>query len=177
MAGPIRQPIDIAALERYLQDHSDISVPVEVEQVSATASGGGRMGRAADARQFGYGQSNPTYLVRSADGQRYVLRMKPPGRLLNASAHAVEREYRVLAALAGGTAVPVPRALLLCENAAVLGTPFYVMTFVAGRIFSDPAMPGVGASERRLLWTAALTTLAANFHLGYFQACILRACM
>ena len=89
-----------------------------------------------------------------------MLRKKPPGRLLNASAHAVEREYRVLAALAD-TAVPVPRVLLLCEDAAVLGTPFYVMAFVAGRIFSDPAMPGVGAAERRLLWTAALTTLAA----------------
>ena len=88
-----------------------------------------------------------------------MLRKKPPGRLLSASAHAVEREYRVLAALAD-TAVPVPRVLLLCEDATVLGTPFYVMVFVAGRIFSDPAIPGVDAAERRLLWTAALATLA-----------------
>lgn len=86
-----------------------------------------------EVRQFQHGQSNPTYLLRAlsssgAPAKLYVLRKKPPGKVLS-SAHAVEREHAVLAALAG-TAVPVPRVLCLCTDAAVIGTPFYVMEHV-----------------------------------------------
>ena len=95
--------------------------------------------------QFKGGQSNPTFLL-TAGGQRYVLRRKPPGTLLP-SAHAVEREYRVIAALAA-TEVPVARALALCEDPAVIGSAFYVMDCVDGRILWDPTLPGMGAAER-----------------------------
>ena len=98
-----------------------------------------------EVAQFKGGQSNPTYLV-TAGNQRYVLRRKPPGKLLQ-SAHAVDREYRVIRALAG-TDVPVARACALCEDDAVIGTAFYVMEYVTGRVFWDPALPGLDAAER-----------------------------
>jgi aminoglycoside phosphotransferase (APT) family kinase protein len=95
--------------------------------------------------QFKGGQSNPTYLL-VAGGQRYVLRRKPPGKLLP-SAHAVDREYRVIRALAG-TDVPVARALALCEDDAVIGTAFYIMEYVAGRVYWDPQLPEFARAER-----------------------------
>jgi aminoglycoside phosphotransferase (APT) family kinase protein len=95
--------------------------------------------------QFKGGQSNPTYLL-VAGGQRYVLRRKPPGKLLP-SAHAVDREYRVIRALAG-TDVPVARALALCEDDAVIGTAFYVMEYVVGRVYWDPQLPDLSRAER-----------------------------
>ena len=101
---------------------------------------------AMELRQFQGGQSNPTFLVES-NGRRWVLRKKPPGKLLP-SAHMVEREYRVIRALAD-TDVPVAPAPLLCEDASVIGTPFYVMEFVDGRVFTRPAAsPGLPAAER-----------------------------
>ena len=101
------------------------------------------------AQQFTGGQSNPTYLLQ-AGGQRWVLRRKPPGVLLP-SAHAVDREYRVMAALAHGT-VPVPRVHLLCEDDAVIGTAFYVMDHVEGRTFLDPSLPGMTAEQRGAIY-------------------------
>jgi aminoglycoside phosphotransferase (APT) family kinase protein len=98
-----------------------------------------------EVAQFKGGQSNPTYLL-CAGEQRYVLRRKPPGKLLP-SAHAVDREFRVIEALAG-TAVPVARALALCEDEAVIGTAFYVMEYVTGRVLWDPALPGLDPAER-----------------------------
>lgn len=97
--------------------------------------------------QFGYGQSNPTYLLTSPDGARYVMRKKPPGKLLSKTAHRVDREYRILHALEH-TDVAVPKTYCLCEDDKVVGTPFYVMSFVDGRIFEDPAIPGVTPEER-----------------------------
>jgi len=79
--------------------------------------------------------------------------------LLNPTAHAVEREYRVLAALSP-TPVPAPKVIILCEDCTVLDTPFYVMEFVAGRIFSNPSIPGVLPAHRKAIWHSALTTLA-----------------
>lgn len=143
MAGPVRHPIDVAALEAYIRSNVPaIAPPLEV-------------------KQFGFGQSNPTYQLTDARGRRYVLRKKPPGRLVSKTAHQVEREHRVLSALSlSGAAVPVPRPVCLCEDGAVVGTPFYVMEFLDGRIFEDPAMPGVGAAERSALWADAIRTLA-----------------
>ncbi len=86
----------------------------------------------ATVRRFSGGQSNPTFLVET-QSDRYVVRRKPPGVLLK-SAHAVEREYRVMSALSG-TPVPVPRVHLLCEDELILGTSFFVMDFLDGRIF------------------------------------------
>jgi len=95
--------------------------------------------------QYQGGQSNPTYRI-TAGARRYVLRRKPPGKLLP-SAHAVDREFRVMSALAG-SGVPVARMHALCEDDAVLGTAFYVMEYVEGRILWDPAMPGMTPSAR-----------------------------
>ncbi|KAL8303509.1 hypothetical protein RB597_005021 [Gaeumannomyces tritici] len=156
MAGPVRHPIDVAALEAYVRsDVPAVSPPLEV-------------------RQFGFGQSNPTYQLTDARGARWVLRKKPPGRLVSKTAHQVEREHRVISALSssspsssssssgggGGVRVPVPRPVCLCEDPSVVGTPFYIMEFLDGRIFEDPAMPEVGARERAALWADAVRTLA-----------------
>ena len=98
------------------------------------------------AKKFPTGQSNPTYLIEAASG-RYVLRRKPPGKLLK-SAHMIEREFRVLKALEG-VEYPAPRALALCEDEDVIGTAFYLMTFVDGRVLWDPALPELEREDRR----------------------------
>ena len=132
--------IDTAALDRYFTAHvSGFSGPL-------------------NAQKFATGQSNPTFLVAAASG-RYVLRRKPPGTLLK-SAHAIEREYAVMQALAA-SAVPVPRMLALCEDAGVIGTPFYVMAHVDGRIFWDPAVPEVMRVDRATIYDEMNRVLAA----------------
>lgn len=88
-----------------------------------------------------------------------MLRKKPPGRLVSQTAHKVEREYRIIAALAE-TDVPVPRAYCLCEDESVIGTPFYIMEFLDGRIFEDPVIPSVLPEHRRAIWADAVRTLA-----------------
>jgi aminoglycoside phosphotransferase (APT) family kinase protein len=101
-----------------------------------------------------------------------VLRKKPPGKLFNPTAHAVEREYRIIDALMP-TPVPVPNAIILCEDATVLDSPFYVMEYVAGRIFANPTLPDVSPDDRRKMWTSALHTLAL-LHRTDFNAVGLR---
>lgn len=158
--GAIRQAIDEEALAKYLSEHvSQIKLPVQVKQAA-------------------FGQSNPTMLLTGSDGQRFILRKKPPGKLVSKTAHAVEREFKILEALnrhnqslpkpaAGGgqsmlkgmsqdderllhpDAVPVPEVYCLCEDSAVLGTPFYIMQFVEGRIFTDPRMLSISKDERK----------------------------
>lgn len=108
-------------------------------------------------RQFDGGQSNPTFHLAAASGE-YVLRKKPPGKLLP-SAHAIDREYRVLQALRGSE-VPVPAALAWCGDDAVIGTPFYLMDYQPGRIFADPLLPGLAAAERGALYDAMNAALA-----------------
>lgn len=110
-------------------------------------------------RQFRGGQSNPTYLL-ITPAKRYVLRRKPPGELL-ASAHAVDREYRVLSALGEHTRVPVARVHVLCRDESVIGTWFYVMDQVEGRIFWDPALPELPRKERSTYFDSMNSTLAA----------------
>jgi aminoglycoside phosphotransferase (APT) family kinase protein len=111
-----------------------------------------------EAAQFKGGQSNPTYLL-AAGAQRYVLRRKPPGKLLP-SAHAVDREYRVIRALAD-TDVPVARALALCEDESVIGTAFYVMEYVSGRVFWDPRLPELALAGRRAIHDEINRVIAA----------------
>jgi aminoglycoside phosphotransferase (APT) family kinase protein len=95
--------------------------------------------------KFSDGQSNPTYLLKAATGE-YVLRRKPPGQLLK-SAHAVEREFRVMQALAA-TDVPVPETLHLCSDESVIGSVFFVMQYVNGQIYWDPALPELSPTQR-----------------------------
>ncbi|KAB2599358.1 acyl-CoA dehydrogenase family member 10 [Pyrus ussuriensis x Pyrus communis] len=113
--------------------------------------------------KFGHGQSNPTYKIEAGSGaslKRYVLRKKPPGKLLQ-SAHAVEREFQVLQALGTHTLVPVPKVYCLCTDSSVIGTPFYIMEFLEGRIFLDAKLPGVAPERRRLLYQATARALAS----------------
>ncbi|WP_027037640.1 phosphotransferase family protein [Mesorhizobium ciceri] len=113
----------------------------------------------AAVEKFKSGQSNPTYLLTAASG-RYVLRAKPPGQLLK-SAHQVDREFRVMSALAG-TAVPVPAMLHLSAEDSPIGRMFYVMDFLDGRIFWDPALPEARDNEERAaIYNAMNHTLAA----------------
>jgi len=106
--------------------------------------------------QFEGGQSNPTYFLQTGAGN-YVLRRKPPGQLV-ASAHAVDREFRVIRALKG-TGVPIPDAVVLCEDPGVIGTPFFVMSHVPGRVMSDPTLPTLSPTDRRALIFSYVDTL------------------
>jgi aminoglycoside phosphotransferase (APT) family kinase protein len=118
-------------------------------------------------RQFAGGQSNPTFLLETAQA-RYVLRKKPPGDLLP-SAHAVEREFRVMSALAA-KGLPVARPVLLCEDSSIIGTPFYVMDYVEGRVFRDLSLPGVAPAERSALFDAMNAALAQLHAVDYRAA-------
>lgn len=134
-----RHRFDVAALARYLKERlPDPTEPLEV-------------------RQFTGGQSNPTFLL-TAGARRYVLRKKPPGQLLK-SAHQIDREYRVMKALAD-TEVPVPGMVLLCEDESVIGTPFYVMDYIEGRVLRDPALPGLTPAARRSIYDSMNAVLA-----------------
>ncbi len=116
--------------------------------------------RPLSVSQFKGGQSNPTYALGSPGGE-WVLRRKPPGTLLP-SAHAVDREYRVIAAL-GTLNYPVPRADLLCEDESVIGTVFYVMERVQGRVLWDPLLPMQTPEERQAIYDS-LTDAMARLH-------------
>lgn len=112
------------------------------------------------AEKFDGGQSNPTFKLFDASGQPYVLRRKPPGELLK-SAHAVDREFRVISALRD-TAVPVPNTHVLCEDDAVIGSMFYVMEYKEGRILWDPQLPeAADNAERAAIYDAMNKTMAA----------------
>jgi aminoglycoside phosphotransferase (APT) family kinase protein len=118
-------------------------------------------------RRFRGGQSNPTYLLETPSVQ-YVLRRKPAGNLLP-SAHLVEREYRVLTALAG-TGVPVPRTYLLCEDPGVVGTPFFVMDYAAGRVVRDAALPEFDAAGRTAVYADMIGILARLHRVNWDSA-------
>jgi aminoglycoside phosphotransferase (APT) family kinase protein len=137
---------DTAALERYMR---------------ASVEG---FGGALTVEQFRGGQSNPTFLL--SDGKtRYVLRRKPPGKLLP-SAHAVDREFRVLKAL-HGTDVPVAKPYALCEDESVIGTAFYIMEFMQGRVLWDPSLPGLSTAERGAIFDEMNRVIAALHRVDY----------
>eukprot|EP01012_Entosiphon_sulcatum_P014111 TRINITY_DN1920_c0_g1_i1.p1 TRINITY_DN1920_c0_g1~~TRINITY_DN1920_c0_g1_i1.p1 ORF type:complete len:347 (+),score=48.32 TRINITY_DN1920_c0_g1_i1:718-1758(+) len=121
---------------------------------------------ALTVRKFGFGQSNPTYLLQNGTKQ-FVLRKKPSGNLLK-SAHQVEREYRILSALFG-TGVPVPKTICLCEDPSVIGTTFYVMDYVQGRIFTDSSLPGLTAKDREEIYLELVRVLAELHTVDYVQ--------
>jgi aminoglycoside phosphotransferase (APT) family kinase protein len=137
-----KQRFDVSRLESYLSAHVDgFSGKLEVEQ-------------------FKGGQSNPTYRL-SAGGKRYVMRSKPaPQAKLLPSAHAVEREFRVISAL-GKTDIPVPRTYALCEDEGVIGRAFYIMDCVEGRVLWDQTLPGMANTERRAIYDEMNRVIAA----------------
>jgi aminoglycoside phosphotransferase (APT) family kinase protein len=135
-----RHALPLDRLERWMRDHvTGFRGPLAVERLEG-------------------GQSNPTYKVVAASGT-YVLRRKPLGHLLP-SAHAVDREYRVMRALTR-TAVPVPRVYALCEDDAIVGSTFYVMEFLDGRVFWDQRLPGLGPADRRAIFDSMNAIIAA----------------
>ena len=111
------------------------------------------------AEAFSYGQSNPTYKLTSPTGS-LVLRKKPAGKLAQ-SAHAIHREFMVLQALQGDRGVPVPVVHVYCSNESIIGTPFYIMEFVAGRVFTDPALPSLQPAQRSAVYAEAVRVLQA----------------
>lgn len=146
---PEHLKIDESALENYMRAHvNGFEGPLAVQK-------------------FKGGQSNPTYLV-TTPAKNYVLRRKPPGKLLP-SAHAVEREYRVMSAL-HAQGFPAPKTYALCEDPDVLGTAFFVMDYVEGRIFWDAALPGVARAERAPLFHALIDALADLHAIDYEKA-------
>jgi aminoglycoside phosphotransferase (APT) family kinase protein len=140
---------DEAALEAWMASHVvGFEGPLKIEQ-------------------FKGGQSNPTYKLDAKSG-RYVLRRKPPGKLLP-SAHAVDREFKVMAAL-GAQGFPAPKMHGLCEDESVLGTAFYVMDFVEGRIFWDPYLPDLAPDDRAAIYDASNAALAQLHAIDYEKA-------
>src|SRR6266851_1606897 len=132
-------PIDSGALAIWLRAHVDPAIDDLVVE------------------QYQGGQSNPTYRLTSGD-RRYVLRRKPPGKLL-ASAHAVDREYHVMSAL-GTTGFPVPRTWGLCDDDTVIGTMFFVMDCVDGRVLWDQQLPDLPPEARAAVFDAMNATIA-----------------
>ena len=133
---------DIGALQAWLGAHlAGFAGPLAIEQ-------------------FKGGQSNPTFKLLTP-GAAYVMRSKPgPAARLLPSAHAIEREYRVMAALAG-RGVPVPQMLALCEDEAVIGRAFFIMSFADGRVLWDPSLPGLGNAERGAIYDEMNRVIAA----------------
>ncbi len=146
MAVQEKHQFDVASLQAYMQEH--------VEGFSGEL----------EVSQFKGGQSNPTYKL-SAGGKHYVLRRKPPGELL-ASAHAVDREYRVITALAD-TDVPVAKTYCLCEDDSVIGTAFYIMDCVEGRVLWDPELPDLSPGERTAIFEDMNRVIAALHNVDY----------
>ncbi|MEO8134730.1 MAG: phosphotransferase [Betaproteobacteria bacterium] len=142
----VQHRFDEARLEAWLREHvPGFAGPVAVEQ-------------------FKGGQSNPTYRLSASSG-RYVVRRKPPGKLLP-SAHAVDREYKVMTAL-GTVGFPVPRTWALCEDDTVIGTPFFVMDCVEGRVLWDQSLPGMSQSGRAAIYDEMNRVISALHSVDY----------
>jgi aminoglycoside phosphotransferase (APT) family kinase protein len=149
MAPPEHLRFDEGALHAYMSAHVDgYEGPLKVEK-------------------FKGGQSNPTYLL-TTPRRKYVLRRKPPGKLLP-SAHAVDREYKVMTAL-NAQGFPAPKTYALCEDDAVIGTAFFIMDYVEGRIFWDASLPEVTREARAPLFYALIDTLADLHKIDYVAA-------
>ncbi len=141
---------DVKHLEEYCRAHVD------------------GFGGELNVTQFEGGQSNPTFLLETSGpkgGKRYVMRKKPPGKLLQ-SAHQVDREYKAMKALAQ-TDVPVPHMYALCEDDAVIGTAFYIMECLEGRILRDPTLPGFAPQERAAIYDEMNAVLAKLHNVDY----------
>ncbi|CCG83047.1 Phosphotransferase enzyme family domain protein [Taphrina deformans PYCC 5710] len=139
--GTLRERIDVDRLQRYVEKAApSICLPIRLSQ-------------------FLHGQSNPTLLITDAKDKQYVLQKKPPGELMSQTAHAIEREHTIMSALQD-TGIPVPKMHCLCEDETILGTSFYIMEFLKGRIFTDPALPSLSPAEKKACWFSAIDTLA-----------------
>lgn len=167
----VRQELDVRALAEWMSKQEALNYLGS----EAPASSPHSLQQRIELRQFGFGQSNPTYMVRVQSSKggggsevTMVLRKKPD-KVAHASAHALHREFRVLKALEKhnlanpNKIVPVPKVYAYCKDSNVLGAEFYLMEFVGGRIFTDPSLPGVSRFERSVAYRNVIAVLA-NLH-------------
>ena len=163
----VRQALDKFKLAEWIvmeANTSDTLLPIRNCPPNAHA-----LARRIEVRQFGFGQSNPTYLLRIDKGALELVLRKKPDHIAHASAHALHREFRVLQALKAHNGrhpealVPIPTPYAYCKDKRVLGAEFYLMEYVSGRIFTDPAMPGISRDERHMAYNSVVSTLA-NLH-------------
>ncbi|KAL7415579.1 hypothetical protein BDY24DRAFT_381593 [Mrakia frigida] len=152
----IRTSLDLVSLEKYLQKNLD-----------------GFKGPMKSIKQFNSGQSNPTYLLRDVNNHPTVLRRKPPGVLLSPTAHAIEREHLILSAIQSynealpasqlNKRVPAPRVYgEVCTDEKVVGSRFYLMEFLEGRIFGDVRLQELAKKDREECWIAAVAALSVT---------------
>ena len=141
----MNQTIDAIALTRYLKQ---IGLGTDSPQIEALVGG----------------QSNPTFKI-STSTEQYVLRKKPAGKLMP-SAHAIDREHRVMAALTQ-TNVPVPRMLAYCDDESIIGTPFFLMSYVDGRTFNDQSLPDLQPADRAAIYAEMNRIIAAIHEVDY----------
>eukprot|EP00980_Cylindrotheca_fusiformis_P009728 scaffold2149_cov187-Cylindrotheca_fusiformis.AAC.6 len=160
----VRLPIDLRKLSDWMVHESEMISLLPSELLADSC-----FHEKLEILQFGFGQSNPTYLVRIRDANFAAVLRRKPNKIAHASAHALHREYRVLKALHThnqlhpNAQVPVPRVYAYCKSEHVLGAEFYLMEYVEGRIFTDASMPGISREERQQAFSAAVKTLA-NLH-------------
>lgn len=144
--GEVRHHLDAARLADYIRQHVR---PFQGD---------------LELQQFSHGQSNPTYLLSTADGFKCVLRKQPHGKLLQ-SAHAIDREHRIMHALGTHSAgVPVPQMYCYCADPSVVGTPFYLMEFVQGRVFKDATLSDLKHPLERFAVYHAMCDVLARIH-------------
>ena len=141
-----------------------MSPPFKTEALRAYLKNLGLLTNSLEIHSLVGGQSNPTYKITSGNNH-FVLRKKPSGKLLP-SAHAIDREYRVMQALAQ-TQVPVPKMLAFCEDDSIVGTPFYLMSFLGGRVFNDQFLPQLNPSERHAIYQDMNRVIAAIHSVDY----------
>ncbi|TPX31941.1 hypothetical protein SmJEL517_g04860 [Synchytrium microbalum] len=117
-------------------------------------------------KQFKTGQSNPTYMLEDSRGVKYVLRKKPPGKLVP-RAHQIEREFEIMSALKQGSTLPIPKPYYMCEDPSIIGSAFYVMEFVEGRVIENGLFPDVPDQDRHAYWYELIDVLAAFHSVNY----------
>lgn len=143
------------------QTTSDVRLEIDVRKLLVYLSG--QMpehfkNTNVEVRQFNVGQSNPTYLLKTSKGSRFVMRKQPPGKLSNKKAHQVAREYKIMKALQG--VIPVPHVHVLCQDPSILGVDFFVMDFVEGRIFGSPVLYGLTSEEKKACYKSVIEVIA-----------------
>ena len=183
----VRQSIDVASLATWMAEQSSITSLIS-QHLSTSATDTATATNATSLlrkdlaiRQFGFGQSNPTYLISIANSLKLVLRKKP-NKVAHKSAHALDREFRVLQAIQSynsslptsrstelSKSIPVPSPIAYCTDPKIIGAEFYIMEYINGRIFIDPALPGMSPGERLLAYRDAIRVLANIHSLPYVK--------
>ena len=166
----IRQPIDKLSLARWMVQNEDMRALLTFNPVFSSFSNEKLLCDAMEIRQFGFGQSNPTYLLHIGQDNSFsaVLRRKPSS-VAHPSAHALHREFAVLRALQRHnqqnpkSQVPVPCPYAYCKDKTVIGAEFYLMQFISGRIYTDSSMPGMSTSDRKSAYEGVISVMA-NLH-------------